>query len=330
MSRIVYATPGVLGPNGGMRVIFEHVTHLMQNGHNVSLLAPSAQRPAWYLLSAKIPIYDYRSLPDKVLNPDVLVATGFQTVDYVAKLSAKRKFYFIQMMEHLFFPEGSNGYTSAIRSYDVARLNNFKIITIAEWLANELYNRWGFQSEIIPNGVNTKHFYKQGKKQGYILIEGDNRNRAKDIEGISWKVGVYLREKYGVKIWGYAALRHNYVDRLDKFVLTPSVTTIRKLYSGAKFLLKASRYEGRSCAPVEAMACGTTCVRGIIEGDNDLIDNATCLRRPYDLKLVREAADLMMTDNVLYERLTENASIYVDKFLDWNDIVNSIEVIFGV
>jgi glycosyltransferase involved in cell wall biosynthesis len=117
---------------------------------------------------------------------------------------------------------------------------------------------------------------------------------------------------------------------LDKFVLAPSVTTMRKLYSGAKFLLKASRYEGRSCAPVEAMACGTTCVRGLIEGDDDLIDNATCLRRPYDLKLVRDAADLMMTDDALYDRLTENASIYVDEFLDWSKIISCIEIIYGV
>ena len=46
------------------------------------------------------------------------------------------------------------------------------------------------------------------------------------------------------------------------FVQMMEHNQMRQLYSRALFLLKASRYEGRACAPVEAMSCGTTCARG--------------------------------------------------------------------
>lgn len=324
--RIAYCTPGV-GPSGGARVIFEHCKHLHKIGHDVTIINPSGNSPAmweWYGDLGDVPVVRNVASGDKF---DVVVATGMQTVSWSLRVSGAKRVYFVQMMEHLFFRKGTPGYHEARRSYDLAKKTGFQVITIAKWLQESL-EEFGLESDIIPNGVS-EEFKPSQQKQNYILIEGDGRNPAKDTDGIAWAVAEVLQQKYEVGIYGYAAYEHERAGQADEFFVRPTQQQMNALYSGALFLLKTSRYEGRSCAPVEAMACGTPTVRGIISGDDDLTHENNSLRVGYGYEDVLEQAERMFTDTKLRGKLTRACRRYARKNLRWPKITKQLDELLG-
>lgn len=319
--KIFYYLPG-LGPCGGVRIVVEHCNRLAERGHDVSIITMSRGWPDW--IDIKVPILN----PNQRTKCDVVVATGHQTVRAAMWVPADRYYYFVQMMEHRFYPENSCGWNKAIESYKLAMAEEFKVITIANWLSREMTARFGIDSTILPNGVNMDDFYPEpGQRAEAILVEGDGRNPAKDTEGISWKVALELRKEYGLQLWGYAAATNPYMAQFDRFEMNPSTATMRKLYSKAQFLLKASKYEGRACAPVEAMACGTASARAITKGDDDLINRVNCLRVDYEYGALLHAARSMVKGTHLRQMLHNGAFAYANVHLHWGPIITQLEQI---
>ncbi|NIV38557.1 MAG: hypothetical protein GWN58_56825, partial [Anaerolineae bacterium] len=277
--------------------------------------------------------YDFPIVPAHTLvNPtkpyDVVMATGHQTVVPAITLAAARKLYYVQMLEHLFYGEGTGGWREARNTYPVARDAGFDFITIATWQQERLREEWGIEAEMIPVAVNRDHFYPDSPKQNYVLIEGDNRNAAKDVDRLAWRVGELLRQEYGIHLYGYAAYCHSHAHIFDHFTVKPSEAQMRQLYSGALFLLKASKYEGRAGAVSEAMVCGTTCARAIIEGDEDVIDGYTGLRVPYEYRPLLGAAKRLMEDTRLRRQLERNCLAYTETHLQWDPVIDSLETAF--
>ncbi len=324
---ILYVVPA-LGPCGGVRIIVEHCNRLARKNPdwNVRIAAFKPDKPDW--INVEVPIVNFNH--HRAWAPyDVVVATGYQTVKRAAQIMAEHKVYFVQMMEHLFFKNlDERRFNDAFESYALAAELGFSFITIAPWLAKYL-KRLGASGVVVPNGVNMDDFYprKEPNKRA-IVIEGDGRNHAKDTEGITLKVAKELRSKYGVEIWGYAALHKSWHNQYDTFIHKPTTSQMRKLYSNALFMLKASRYEGRACAPVEAMCCGTPSVRGIIHGDPDLIHEYNCLRTGYDYQELHDAAFRLMDDidgdGELYQQLCAGVATYVGK-LRWDPIITRLQ-----
>jgi len=322
--RIVICAPG-LGPCGGARVIIEIASRLQHRGHAVAITGPGIQ-PGW--IDHDFPVVPLRTLVEPKTPYDVVVATGYQTVVPAMALPAKRKFYYVQMQEHLFYNEGSPGWREARATYPAAQKADFNFITIATWQQEVMKETWGIESEMISVAVNRDHFYPDGPKQDYILIEGDDRNPAKDVEGLAWHVGEVLRRDYGISLYGYAAYQHSHAHIFDRFVIRPSERRMRRLYSGALFLLKASKYEGRAGAVSEAMVCGTTCARAIIEGDEDVMDGYTGLRVAYQYTPLLDAARLLAEDTRLRRQLERNCLKHTRTHLRWQPVVDQLEAAF--
>ena len=327
MAKIAYCTPG-LGPCGGVRVILEHCTRLQKRGHDVTIINPSGNSPMIWEWYGQMDVPVKRGLTDGKTF-DLVVATGGSTVYWAQKIPAERYAYFVQMMEHRFFKVGTSNYYQHEQSYALAHKMGFQTITIAEWLRESL-EEYGVDAPVIPNGVNQDQFHKVGDNENYILVEGDNRNPAKDVQGISWGVAQNLKRKYDVALYGYAAIQHPYANLMDYFVMKPSQEEMRRLYSGALFLLKASRFEGRACAPVEAMCCGTTTVRGIIQGDDDLIHEKNCLRTGYDYDAVEEQAERLLENHNLRDRLERGCKKHAKTVLQWDKVIDWLEELYGI
>lgn len=325
--KIAYVSPG-LKPCGGVRILIEHVNRLAERDHDVSLIVPRVKRPDW--ISVDVPILSVQSA-QAAGSFDAIVATGYQTVNTALHISARRRFWFVQMAEWEFHESNTTGYQKVLATYPLAKKQDFHVITISRWVQQEMYQRWKIESEYIDNAVNREDFYpdRPDGRLNVILVEGDSRNCAKDVDGISWRVATELRRKYGVELWGYAALPHDHVGVFDKFLAHVDAGQMREIYSRALFLLKASRLDARACAPVEAMACGTTCTRAIIRGDDDLINEQNCLRTKYDYDDLLGAARRLMEDEALRCRLEKNALAYADTYLRWDPIVDQLERIYA-
>ena len=325
--KIAYVSPG-LKPCGGIRILIEHVNRLARRGHDISLVVPRVRRPDW--ITVDVPVMSVQAA-QKADSFDAVVATGYQTVNTASHISARRRFWFVQMAEWEFHKPDTTRYCKVLDTYPLAKKQNFHVITISRWVQQEMWQRWKIESEYVDNAVNRKDFYpdRPEGRLNAILIEGDARNCAKDVDGISWRVAKELRCKYGVELWGYAALHHDNASGFDKFLAHVNANQMREIYSQALFLLKASRFDARACAPVEAMACGTTCARAIIRGDDDLINDQNCLRTRYDYDDLLEAARRLMEDEALRRRLEENALAYADTYLRWNPIIDRLEKIYA-
>ena len=326
--QIAYVLPGI-SPCGGIRIAIEHCNRLAALGHKVFIVTQNeSAKPRW--MSCNVPVMPIFAAIN--YRWDIAVATAHQTVRSVLPLRAKRKFWFVQMMEYEFQDRGTYAYTAAEEDYVEASRLKFEVITINHWLQETLSTRFGMDSTILKNGVNFDDFYPDCKQLNVILMEGDNRNPAKDTEMLAWKAAQVLRERFDIPIWAFAAVDVPWMNDVDFFVKRPSPRQLRRMYSGASFLLKASHLEGRACAPVEAMACGTPSVRGIDKGDDDLVNlmpaEEFCIRTSYNLDQLTSLGGALLEDPERLQRMSANALQRAKAELDWDPIIHKLEKLY--
>jgi hypothetical protein len=201
----------------------------------------------------------------------------------------------------------------------------------------------------VGNGVSDD--FKPGQKdEGLtVLVEGwggypGNNNQAKDVDLLACRVAEVLHNEYGAKIIAfsqfplfdpnkpYGDLRHarQYEYILSEYHEAPHGEALVRLYQRTTFMLKASKYDARSCAPVEAMKCGTITIRAIERGDDDLIHGKNCCLTAYDFDDFSVAAGFtaynFVNDGGKYLKLLEkNGLEYAAKELNWETRIDEIE-----
>ena len=223
-----------------------------------------------------------------------------------------------------------------IESYKVS----FPIIGISKWVEEEVRKHRGDgKMYYVGNGVSDD--FKPGQKdEGLtVLVEGwGGYNDAKDVDLLAPRVAEVLHKEYGAKIIAFSqfplafhkkAKQYEYI--LSEYHEAPSREALVRLYQRPTFMLKASKYDARSCAPVEAMKCGTVTVRAIERGDDDLINYHNAIVAPYDFgKFYGRARDLCnIIKNVGIERALgnyqKNGLEYAARELSWETRMNEIE-----
>lgn len=313
--RILIALPTV-SACGGVRVLFEYAVNWAAVGHDVVIGCDEGQRQNWFGLG-NVPIKRYwECATDKW---DLVIASSPNTVDFASRVRAARRIYFVQMMEHLFESLLNPSYYANRATYGQAHRAGFGFITIARWLQDEL-SKWGIQAPVIPNGINPEHFHQERvNKRDYILVEGDDRNQAKDIYGLGWRAALSVAPAFGLRVVAMTGVDNPLVSRCDMQVKRPDVDTMRRLYGEAVCMVKASRFEGRSLAPLEAMACGTATVRAIVAGDDDVIDGVNSVRTEYALEPLAYALRDLLQDPKRLNAL-ERGGIETVSRLQWPEI----------
>jgi glycosyltransferase involved in cell wall biosynthesis len=106
---------------------------------------------------------------------------------------------------------------------------------------------------------------------------------------------------------------------------------IADLARSAWMFFKASKYDARSCSPVEAMKCGTPTARALIHGDDDLLHNINCLRGGYSFEEFYPLVEELYTNGELRERLAQEGLKYSKNNLSWEYWINHVQSeIFGL
>lgn len=330
--KISYLFPS-FNVHGGIRVGIEHCNHLAARGHDVTIHNIGAMRmpSPWIEIDSRVGV-----IYGPVIDPDqdVIVAMTPPTALSLHSLKTKaKKFYFLQMAEHLFAPKNHNWVTQCHYSYKVP----FPIIGISRWVEAEI-RALGRKGEMYYIGNGVSDHFKPGKIDGEltILVEGwePKGNAAKDVLNYGPSVAKWAKEEFGAKIIAYSAHPiQTMKDVPDEYYCQPDPKTIVRLYQRAWFMLKCTKYDARSCAPVEAMKCGTPTVRAIDKGDDDLINLQNCLKSKYTggydeiLHNVTVLANVAAAD-VRYS-LSENGLKYAKENLNWNRWIDELEKIFA-
>lgn len=334
---ILYVLHSVSAPSGGVRIVLEHCWRLRERGHNCSIATlDNSTDYSWYSTTVDINALGRALMEPTAERADAVVATEANTVQPVMNLETNaRRYLFMQMRESLFFLRSKPMWAGAVEeSYRKAR-GILQPIVISQWLKDFLENEYGYENiPIVPNGVNIQQFYPDpvfpnpiGFKR--ILIEGFPGNEAKDTDLMAYQAAQKIQVEYGnIELWGFS--QASSYGNFHRYWRYPNQALIRQLYSSADILLKASKFEGRSCVEVEAMACGTAVCRAILTGDDDLEDGYNCLKVKYgDTRGFNKNLRKLVRNDELRNQLAENGLEFVKEKLGWEDKIDMLETIYG-
>jgi len=326
---ILILTPS-LNIHGGIRVLVEWANHLHRRGHDVTLqveTGPMQPPGEWIDIDSGVSVATGQFW--NAQEYDIAVAGTPNIANRLDPIGGVKKFLLLQMAEDLFAPHNRAYVNDCHRSYTV----QMPIIGISKWVEQHV-RAWRpdhLAMHYIGNGVS-EHF-QPGKKdvEFTVLAEGwEGYNPAKDTKQFTARCAHHLKEKYGIRVIAYSQFPMSHHTNVpDQYYRAPGTDEIRTLYQRAHMMIKATRFDARSCAPVEAMACGTPTARAIDKGDDDLINEYNCLKVDYNLDQFIAAAERMVEDDTLREKLTRNGLEYRKKYLSWDYWMDEVEKIFS-
>jgi glycosyltransferase involved in cell wall biosynthesis len=195
-----------------------------------------------------------------VPDGDVVIATWWETAEWVAALSARKgaKVYFIQ--HHEIF-----GDLPKARSRATYRLPFHKIV-IAQWLKEVMSEQYGDRTvDVVPNSVDRTQFFApvRGKQLAPSVgfMYSDVHFKGVDSTLASLRI---VRERIpDLRMISFGVQRPNSRLALPKgaeFFYLPPQDEIRNLYARCDAWITASRSEGFNLPALEAMACRTPVV----------------------------------------------------------------------
>jgi glycosyltransferase involved in cell wall biosynthesis len=283
--RITFVLP-VVSMSGGNKVIAMYARQLMRMSHTVTLVSPppkntpvsqklrswvkgrgwpvDAKRPQSHLEGSGL---DHRLLDrwrpiddDDVPDSDIVIATWWETAEWVNALSARKgaKVYFIQ--GHEVFP-----HLPIVRCRATYRLPLHKIV-VSGWLKEVMKLEYGDEHvDLVPNSVDKEQFYspprlKQAVPTVGFLYSGVSI-KGLDITLAALKIVRQWRpELCLISFGGIEPIAELPLLDGTEFHHLPKQEEIRNLYCSCDVWATGSRTEGFNLSAIEAMACRTPVV----------------------------------------------------------------------
>jgi len=332
--RITFVLP-VVSSSGGIRVVATHATWLRKRGHQVTLLSPPPPVPSLrdhiralvrqrrllplrpqavtHLMDGLDGVHRvidrHRPIVDAdVPDADVVVATWWETAEWVARLSpAKgRKAYFVQgheLFEHLPHERVKATYRLPLRK-----------IAVAQWLVDVMRDRYGDPTSIlVPNAVDHEVFDAPVRDKQAVPTVGvmytDVHCKGCDIALRA--VAIARQTIPGLKLRSFG---HSLSPRLPlppdtDFTLEPTAEQLRRAYATCDAWLFSSREEGFGLPILEAMACRTPVIGTPAAAAPEILaDGAGVLVPPEDAEaMARAIVDVCRMDNGSWRKLSDAA-----------------------
>ena len=283
--RITFILP-TASLSGGIRVVVIYAQALVRMGHLVSIISQPPQpmplrrklkswilgngmsnvspQPMSHLDGSELnhcvldrwrPVID-ADVPDG----DVVVATWWETAEWVNALSPNKgaKVYLIQ--HHEIFP-----YLPVERCKATYRMPFHKIV-VARWLQQTMSDQYGDGIvDLVPNSVDKLQFFAAERSKQSIPTVGVLYSTApsKGLDVSLAALQIVHKEFPNLRIISFGSQRPNNQLTLPtgtEFFYCPPQDQIRNLYSRCDLWMTASRSEGFNLPAIEAMACRTPVV----------------------------------------------------------------------
>jgi glycosyltransferase involved in cell wall biosynthesis len=277
--RITFVLPTVEF-SGGIRVVAVLARELMRRGHQVHLVSPpskpstflerwrfgrkGASKPSSFLDDT---VFDHRVLDrwrpvndDDVPDSDVVIATWWETAEWVNALNRSKgaKVYFVQ--HHEVFP-----YLPVERCQATYRFPMHKIV-VARWLQETIRSNYGDNCvDLVPNSVDRSLFFSKPRGKQSVPTVGALYSSA-PFKGMDLSFGAVAQVRRKIpqlklSLFGSQQPTENLpLPQYADFLYRPSQEDIRALYSRCDVWVTASRSEGFNLPAMEAMACATPVV----------------------------------------------------------------------
>lgn len=312
--------------SGGIYVILKHACYLKDEGWDVDLIIPKAEKE---LFEFQQHSFNIISLQNVIMAAqyDIIVATLYSTLFTILNYyRTKKRLYLVQNYETDFYPSGHYFRSIAEKTYST----NFNIeyITISKWCEKWLRNKYKKKSKYAPNGIDLNNYVpyrrKLNKPKIRILIEGDSSSYYKNVDE-SFKIVENL-DKNQFEIW-YLSYNGKPKDwyRVDKFLNVIPFENVSQVYDKCDILLKSSWLESFSYPPLEMMATGGFCIVVPNGGNKEYLkDGENCLfYKLGDINSAIKRIERLISDEKLQQHLYEKG-LETARNRDWKLFKNQI------
>jgi glycosyltransferase involved in cell wall biosynthesis len=286
--------------SGGTRVIAMYAEHLRRRGHQVLVVSTKKKVPrlldriklyikgyGWRSSDPGPSYFDTLDVDRRVLNrfrpvtdsdvpdADVIVATWWETAEWVAQLSPTKgaKVQLIQQMESNF------PYQPIDRVEAIWRLPMQKLV-VSQWLADIARDRFGDPtSVVVPNGIDLSLFHaplrgKQYRPTVGMLYSPRSPHKGNGTALAAVEIARTRIPNLLLRAFGTGSLISSMPLPPDaEYTRLPSQHKLRDIYAQCDVWLCASTSEGYHLPPHEAMACRCPVVSTRVGGPMDLIQD---------------------------------------------------------
>lgn len=289
MVRVQFILPGVsIRPIGGFKVFYEYANRLTRTGkyscailfdcqytllkyHLPKLLRKMLVRelvryyPRWFKLDKrvdKIPVFEWTN--EGVPDADIIVGSGYRTLEYVQNLSEKKgkQFYFVQGHENW----GDVTDEMLQKSYGLG----MRILTVSKWLKDSIDPYSRESAVLVPNGINFDEFG--------LDIPPESRNphsiamlySSMEVKGCIYGLAALDRlhqliPDLKVHLFG-AEKRPKDLPDWTEYTENASTSDLRVIYNNSAVFMATSISDGFGLCGAESMACGCALVSTDFEG----------------------------------------------------------------
>lgn len=287
--KIMFVLPGSgHAPVGGFKVVYEYANRLAERGHDVVLVHPAllrrdtrwyvypkkwmrfAQRrlnrsyrpDTWYALSDLVDVrWVFSPAQTKVPKSDVVIATAWQTAEWVMRYPRNRgrKFYLVQDYEH--FMAGDERQRRRMRATYAAGMCN---LAISPAVADMVAASGGKVHAYLPNGIDFRVFTLSRAIDDVKRCWVGFPARPEPFKGTEDAVSVLtrVRQRLGptLQVWAFGGRKPKCIPDWVTYYRRPSNALLGELYNQTAVFVTASHYEGWGLPGAEAMACGAALV----------------------------------------------------------------------
>lgn len=302
---------------GGVRSVAIYAERLKKRGHEVFVISPPEPQPGFKqqvrsLIKGKGLIsvtkepshFDYVDVPHRVLDSwrpitdadvpdaDVIIATWWETAEWVAKLSESKgaKVYFIQHYEAFdYLPKERVAATWSLPMHK---------ITISQWLVDLAHNQFGDRNiSFVPYGVDTEQFCAPPRGKQAVPTVGMMYSTAYwkgcDVSLQAFSLAAQKIPNLHLVAFG----TENPSPELPlppgtDYAYRPAQADLKDSYAKCDALLFGSRSEGFGMPILEAMACRTPVIGTPTGAAPELLtDGVGILVKPEDPEDVARAIE---------------------------------------
>ncbi len=349
--KITFVLP-TLCLTGGIRVVSIFAERLRKRGHEVFVISVPHDQPSlrqqvksllrgrgWISTPENDPIFfdnlgvenkiidRHRPVEDKdVPDADVIVATWWETAEWVAKLSPSKgaKAYFLQHHEVFeYLPQDRVEATWMLPMHK---------ITISQWLVDLARTKYGDrQVSLAPPSVDTKQFYASLRHKQSVPTIGIMYStiywKGTDIALKAFSLAAANIPNLRLVAFGSEAPSPELpLPANAEYVIQPDQDKIKDYYSKCDAWLLASRSEGFGLPIIEAMACRTPVISTPAGAAPEILSGGSgILVRPEDPQEMAKAIEyICQLPNAKWQAMSEAAYAKVNNYT-WEDATDHFE-----